>query len=134
MARPLKEVLHSNKDRRKMQLNLMIEHSSPSKILLFHSLHMFHIIYSRIGQWMSMWSTNSHTLLHIKHLLTTQIYLFFIVIYYTIKWKLHVVVAPSGFFFFFFYFFFTHWRLLYHMLFTSGSCKYIKIVNIVCSR
>ena len=129
MARPLKEVLHSNKDRRKMQLNLMIEHSSPSKILLFHSLHMFHIIYSGIGQWTSTWSTDSQSFLHIKHLLTTQIYLFFIVIYYTIKWKLHVVVAPSGLFFYF-----THWRLLYHMLFTSGSCKYIKIVKIVCSR
>ena len=47
MARPLKAV-HSNKDRWKMRLNSIIECSSPSKILLFCSLHMFHIIYCRI--------------------------------------------------------------------------------------
>jgi len=44
MSRPLIAVLHSNKDRRKMHFNSMIEQSSPSKILLFHSRHMFHII------------------------------------------------------------------------------------------
>ena len=44
MSRPLKGVLYSNKDRRRIRLNSMIEHSSPSKILLFHSRNMFHII------------------------------------------------------------------------------------------
>ena len=48
MARPLKVVLHSNKDRRKTRFNLIIKCSSPSKILLFRSLHMFHIIYKGI--------------------------------------------------------------------------------------
>lgn len=48
VSRPLKAVLHSNKDRRKMCSNSMIECSSPSKILLFSYLHMFHIKHCRI--------------------------------------------------------------------------------------
>ena len=48
MSRPLKAVLYSNKDRRRIRLNSMIEHSSPSKILLFRSLYMFCIINCRI--------------------------------------------------------------------------------------
>ena len=48
MSRPLKAVLHSNKERRKMRFNSMIERSSPLKILMFRSRHMFHIINCRI--------------------------------------------------------------------------------------
>ena len=47
MSRPLKAVLHSNKDR-KICFNSMIEHSSPSKILLFRSRYIFCIINCRI--------------------------------------------------------------------------------------
>ena len=43
MGRPLKEVIHSNKDKMKMYFNSVIDHS-PSKVRLFRSLHIVHII------------------------------------------------------------------------------------------
>lgn len=42
--RALKAVIHSNRDRMKLRINSVIDCFSPSKVLLFHSLHIVHII------------------------------------------------------------------------------------------
>ena len=47
--RALKAVIHSNRDRMKLHFNSMIDRSSPSKVLLFCSLHIVHIIQCRIA-------------------------------------------------------------------------------------